>query len=752
MNYERILGSAVLMSGLATMAIVQPVRAQTSVTDVRISSSGGGVDVELVTDSADRPQVFLLPPQGTSLIAHVAGARLDVPGGNVVRANPAPGIAAVEVTQLDSTTVQIAVRGTSARPTGRIRPSNTNAVLLSYAGTAAPPQSTPANPSGPVSQVPSNPPANPGTGAPGVLVPNPTITIDGQPAVLTPAVAPPTMPRAIAPPVGDIAVSDLPIQPYTINLGSNQIIPRLVLRDAPVREVLSLLARASGVNIAFSDNASSTTSSTTPGSTGSATATTGADARISLDIENESAQDVFNYVLRISGLQANRNGRTVFVGRNLPNSARDVSMRSVRLNQVRANDAAAYLVTLGAESASYSTERTTEVVQVGGNQQQQGSGTGQVSSAPLTQTRTTERTVINQLRYDPKDAPPILRGLQVAVDNRTNAITLVGQRDLVALASEQLSRIDSRLRQVVVNVRVVDINLRATDRLSSSFSFSIGGSQIVNTAGVGVINWDRSGLPSVTTFNGTGLTSAQVPTEIVQTNQFDELGNPSGLTELIRNRPFDVARNFLAQLQATVENGNAKILTDPTLVVQEGQVANVELTEEVVGTVESEVEDSDNGSIVTYTIEKEKAGLILGIQVERIDDNGFITLSVSPSLRAPIGRFPEGGFDQEIPAFATLLSERKLSSGSIRIRDGQTLVLAGIIQDTDRSTVSKIPILGDLPIIGSLFRRTNRENERKELVVLLTPQLLDDSNASSIGYSYTPSRDAQEVIQRSNLR
>ena len=740
MNYERILGSAVLISGLTTLAIVQPVRAETNVLDVRINGSGGGVDVELVTDSVDRPQVFLLPPQGTSLVAHVAGARLNVPGGNVIRANPAPGIAAVEVTQLDGSTVQVVVRGTSARPTGRIRPSNNNAVLLSYAGTATP---TPSTPNNTVSQVPSNSGSaapNPGSGAPGVMIPNPTITIDGQPAVLSPAVAPPTMPRAIAPPVGDIAISDVPIQPFTINLGSNQIIPRLVLRDAPVREVLSLVARASGINIAFADNASQPGGSPTSGTT----PTTGADARISLDIENESAQDVFNYVLRLSGLQASRNGRTVFVGRNLPNSARDVSMRSIRLNQVTATDAAAYLVTLGAEGASYSTERTTEVVQLG-NTQQQGGGTNQVQAAPLTQTRTTERAVINPLRYDPKDSPPILRGLQVAADQRTNAITLVGQRDLVALASEQLSRIDSRLRQVVVNVRVIDINLNETDRLGTSFSFGLNGARIINTGGIGVINWSDRGapfsIPSTITTGTVGNSPISIVGEGVRTvnGQIVRDGqNPNG---------FNIANDFLAQLQATVTNGNAKILTDPTLVVQEGQVAQVELTEEVVGKVQSTTTTNSSGPpTVSTTLDKEKAGLTLGIQVERIDDNGFITLSVSPSLKAPNGTFQEGDI------FATLLAERKLSSGTIRIRDGQTLVLAGIIQDSDRSTVQKIPILGDLPLIGSLFRRTDRQNERKEMVVLLTPQLLDDSNSSTTGYSYTPSREAQELIQRTNLR
>lgn len=67
---------------------------------------------------------------------------------------------------------------------------------------------------------------------------------------------------------------------------------------------------------------------------GGAAATGGDGPTISLDIENEPVQDVFNYVLRLSGLEANRSGRTLFVGANLPNATRDVVMRNLRLNQV----------------------------------------------------------------------------------------------------------------------------------------------------------------------------------------------------------------------------------------------------------------------------------------------------------------------------------------------------------------------------------------------------------------------------------
>ena len=96
-----------------------------------------------------------------------------------------------------------------------------------------------------------------------------------------------------------------------------------------------------------------------------------------------------------------------------------------------------------------------------------------------------------------------------------------------------------------------------------------------------------------------------------------------------------------------------------------------------------------------------------------------------------------------------LVSERSLNSGLIRLRDNQTLILSGIIQDTDRTTVTKVPILGDLPIIGSLFRSTNKSNQRQEVIVLLTPQILDDSErSSSMGYNYTPSPDVRQLLER----
>jgi type IV pilus assembly protein PilQ len=137
-----------------------------------------------------------------------------------------------------------------------------------------------------------------------------------------------------------------------------------------------------------------------------------------------------------------------------------------------------------------------------------------------------------------------------------------------------------------------------------------------------------------------------------------------------------------------------------------------------------------------------QAGVIFNVTVDRIDDNGFVTLNLAPEVSAPSETFNVSG------TTGTLISQRRLETGKIRLRDGQTLVLTGIIQDTDRRTVSKVPILGDIPLLGQLFRRESGEKARRELVVIVTPRILDDSQQTGFGYQYSPGADAQQLLNK----
>lgn len=684
-------GSIAAASAIVVMAAQPGLAAPTEITGVDVKQTSGGIALELKTRFGDRPQVFSAP-RGKSWVADVINSQLSLPNGASFRqANPAPGISSVQVLPLDSNSVRVIVTGTDTLPAGQV--AQRSGQMLSFnvttdSGVAAQPGAVTQQPAI-AQQQPTVQPSAPVD----VLIPNPKVSIDGQPAErLDPA--PPFLPRAVAPPVGDIATSEIAFQSSSVDLGTAVRIPRLVLREAPAREVLSLLSRAAGLNLAFNPNAD--------GEESSSSGVEGDEGpKISLDVENEPVQDVFNAVLRLSGLEGNRVNNTIFVSPQLPNSLKDIVVRTYRLNQITANEASAFLTSMGAERVISATVREIEFEEV---------EVGDAENAPtLNNTTTTEKTTLEEERIELEDSVPILRGMQVLTDPRTNAITVVGPRNLVAIASTKITELDLRKRQVAVNVRVLDVNLSNINNVNTSFSFGVDDNNFAFSAGNAVID-----------FNSTGT----------------------------------VVDDFIASLRANVVSGNAKILTDPTLVIQEGQTASVQLTEEVITNINIERETTSGGQNTTVTFEKEDAGLNLAIQVDRIDDNGFISMSVSPNLKSIAGDRQLIDTSTGLSNTVTLLSERSLSSGLVRLRDGQGLILSGIIQDEDRTTINKTPILGDLPILGSLFRSTVRTNERNEVVVLVTPQILDDSDRSTFGYSYVPSSNARRSLESNapNLR
>ncbi len=839
----------IVIGGAVALLATQPVwAAATQVTAVRVNPRGGELELTLETQAGDgRPQIFTVN-RGNDLVTDIVNTQLKLDGGNAFRQeNPMPGIAAVAVSPLDANSIRVTVSGTLSAPTSQILQQGVGGITLgistgasnqaadpvpaspspdatvSPATSALPslPASTPEpqtqNSPTTVAQVPtpaSPTPAQPApvpqpvvpAPTPDVMVPNPRITIEGAPAapagtVQPVAPAPPFLPRAIAPPVGDIAISNINSSAGVIDLGTGARVPRLVLREAPVREVLALLARAAGLNLAFTGDAAGAQPGQPgqpPGQPGQAGA---GGPTISLDIENEPVQDVFNYVLQLSGLQANRVGRTIFVGNQLPVAARNVITRTLRLNQVAASSAANFLTAQGAE-----TQIPIEQVQI--------QTVGEGAAARTIETRTPS---ILALRPQETTGTLLLRGLSVVTDERLNSITLVGEPRQVEIASALLTQLDLRRRQVAVNVKIVDVNLLGTDAFNTSFSFGVGdgffvvdggaaafnyggfnpptadqatgsllsptvipnpyagantfldftNQQTIQGAGPAIIRVDANGVITTTQPRGDvsfpnvtagapenplqgGFTDFTPPTDTVIT--VDQDGNvntalgtlgtvTTGLPDL-----FQYPSRFLAALQAQITSGNAKILTDPTLVVQEGETATVNLTQEVVGNITSETESSEGLTTRTVTAEIEEAGLVLEIIVNRIDDNGFVSLAVNPRVTS-IGSVQDLSVGDDENQIA-LLNVRQLASGQIRLRDGQTLILSGIIQENDRTTVTKVPILGDIPILGALFRSTERQNQRQEVIVLLTPQILDDSAGSSFGYNYTPGQETRQYLER----
>ena len=660
---------------------------------------------------------------------------------------------------------------------------------------------------------------NPPMGMPvppnGVMVPNPEIIIKSNgtpnPTIITPTMPmAPTLPRAVAPPVGDMSISNInpSFDPIDLGPAGNTIIPRLVLRQAPVREVLAVLGRYAGVNLIFTEQPSEGAGATPDIDKGKTIAT---NSVISLDIANERVQEVFNQVLAVSGLAASKKGNTIFIGTKLPISTRNLITRTIRLNQALAGSAASFLSLQGAQTNLLRPETKRIVTDA-----RTGISTEEILDPriiPLELDETRKKAL----------GATILDGLLVSTDTRMNSVTLVGEPRLVEVATTLLTQIDARRRQIAVNVKVVDVNLNNIQDYNSSFSFGVGDGYFVQDNGAAVMRFGSTSPVSSNDINsasGRVSNPPAIPNAFVDSNTFVDLNNSTtipgygpgtftvnpdgstsfvpggdvrffnrtagvssnpfqtGITELTQGEDnfitrtvdpttglitttfargtlptalsslpsyFQYPKKFQAQVEAQIRSGNAKILTDPTLVVQEGQEANVKLTQSVVTSVNSQVDPLSG--VRTTTPVLSDVGLTMKVNLDRVDDNGFISLSIVPTIAAPgaTQQFESGpGSTNTI----TLINKREVQSGLVRLRDGQTLILTGVIQETDQSTTSKVPILGDIPILGALFRSQSDTTARTEVVIMVTPQILNDGTEAQFGFNYTPSKASADFLRQ----
>jgi len=506
-----------------------------------------------------------------------------------------------------------------------------------------------------------------------------------------PDFAPALRPRAVAPPLGDMAVGTMMLRnPSYVNVSGPPVM--LTTRDANARDVLMVLAQMGGYNFAFSNADDSVGGGA--GSSGGAASSGGTDEMrlpITVSFKNEPYGRAFNFVLLVSGLQARLQGRTVLVGRNVLSKTLDAQMSKVfRLNQVSPDGAADYLANLGARINKTNTVTFTtnegSSTSTGGGAAVGGSTTSQTSS------ETTTQTVVES--YGASTGP--LVGLQGVTDSRLGTITLVGDSAAIAIAESYLRQLDLRKRQVAIKIEIINVDLGNNLSAANSFTYK-----------------SKSGFSIIS--RGGGLTAAY------------NSSSPSG-----------GGGQFTDFLEAAIESSSAKTLASPTLLIQEGSKAEVEAVKSVITAVVPI--ETPEGVVISCSQTREDAGLKVPIEVSKIDDNGFITLSMKPEVSVP-ELAGQGRCASDIPIFNIV--KRSLDSGAVRLREGQTLVVTGVIQDDQRALVTKIPLLGDVPIIGQFFRRSSTTRQKSELIILATPHIVRDGDSLppsgygslSLGYS-----------------
>lgn len=570
----------------------------------------------------------------------------------------------------------------------------------------------------------------------------PSLTTPGR--VSDPSFVPPLQPRATAPPVGDIAVGTMMLaNPSYLNISGPPV--TMTLRNAPAKDALMALSQMGGYGFVFVDEPSG------GGQGGPATANATASRSISLSFRNENYSRAINSALLAAGLQGKRDGNLILAGPNVLGKTFGSTMSKVfRLNQVSANAAAEYLANLGATVTKVNTITTAVTEGASQNNSIQGG-----LNAATTQSSTTT----NVESYGASQGP--LRGLLGTTDSRLDTITLVGDPKIVAVAENYLRQLDLRQRQVALTVRLLDVTLDNDTSIENSFAFRYGNNFIVNEGGE-LIGSFGSLLPPQQQGLGFEGIAAGIP----------PFRNPS--QAYTRDNFYDLVR-------ASIESRTTKVIASPTLILSDNPAilrkgdeqslitqsisgtsgtsssggggssgsqgsggaiigrtraneAFVTVGEQVITNYEIVQSNTTNNSATYCQPDFSVAGLTFGARVNKIDDNGFVTFSISPTITATTRT-------QEIPNCGPIdiLAIRSLDSGSARVRDGQTLIMTGVISDLDSQVVKKWPILGDLPLVGQFFRDTQGQRRKRELVILVTPRILRDDQGGAFGYGYQPS-------------
>jgi type IV pilus assembly protein PilQ len=605
----------------------------------------------------------------------------------------------------------------------------------------------------------------------------------------TAAYVPPLQPRAVAPPVGDMAVGTMLLTNSSyLNVSGPPV--TMTLRNAPARDVLMALSRLGGYGFVFVEDSSKVDKASAAPSM----------LPISISFRNENYGQAFNSALLAAGLQGKRQGNTILAGANVLGKSFGAQLSKVyRLNQVNANSAADYLANLGASVTKTNTINT--AITAGANP-----NTTALGAQNLATTTSSRQTKVES--YSAGSGP--LQGLIATTDSRLSTITLVGEPRLVTVAESYLRQLDLRQRQVALSVKILDISLGNNTEIDNSFAVRWGNNFIVNDQGqmVGAFNsllppaFDAFGraYPTQTRleYDENGITY-EAPTGVnlsggaqFGTSPYPTDPNVSVFKDATKRNPgLSYNRNnFYNFVNATIRSSNTKVLASPTLILSENaeelrkgedtqaiNIANLSSGGSGNNSNRSGSSGSNNNAtigrtkanesyvtvgeqvITNYTVttgtngngnscepEFGIAGLTFGARVSKIDDNGFVTFSMSPAITAALRQQPVAGC-----GLVDILAVRRLDTGSARVRDGQTLIMTGVISDADRQEVSKWPILGDVPIIGQFFRSSNNNRAKRELVILVTPRIINDNEGGNFGYGYQPgTNDTRRLLADPN--
>ncbi len=283
--------------------------------------------------------------------------------------------------------------------------------------------------------------------------------------------------------------------------------------------------------------------------------------------------------------------------------------------------------------------------------------------------------------------------VDIQADEASNSLIITAEPEVQRNLAKVISRLDIRRAQVLVEAIIAEVSPSITKTLGSALAVN-------STEGILAASGTVTGISSLLSIlSGNDITSAPA-------------GGTLGLADNTGKNTFGLLVNALTTDSAT------NVLSTPTLVALDNEEASIVIGQNVpfvTGSFTS-TGDSTNPSNPFQTIERKDVGITLKIK-PLINEGNSVRLDIEQEV-SDIAPGNTGASD--------LITSKRSITTSVMVEDGQVLILGGLMEDSFTDSVTKVPVLGNIPVLGRLFRSTETSKTKKNLMVFIHPSIMRD--------------------------
>ncbi len=282
---------------------------------------------------------------------------------------------------------------------------------------------------------------------------------------------------------------------------------------------------------------------------------------------------------------------------------------------------------------------------------------------------------------------------QIQVDKSGNRLIVMTSPRVMSQITEMVETLDRPARQVMLEARIVEV--------STSDAKELG------------IDWNqllRQGFVFIEGDTGKSAYGA-IP------DQAPFIPATPGKNDLWKLRNFArQAKAFNVVLDLMISQGNARVLANPKLATLNGHEATMLVGQRIPFQVSGTV-FAGGGAAPVQRIEKEEVGIKLSI-TPVINADGYITTDIVPEVSTVLGFT---GTNKDLPIVAT-----RQARTTVRLRDGNSVIIGGLLSEDKKNSIVKVPLLGDIPGLGYLFQHQSTTLDKTDLVIEVTPHILPE--------------------------